>query len=226
MIRKNYNENFFKIINTEDRAYFLGLIYSDGSIVNDKKIKRYQLALKLHTKDKHILNDFIKCVNGEMEIWKHKQREMVEIKLSGKKLINDLENLGLHQNKTFTLEYPNIDEKLERHFLRGYFDGDGCIRLNKDKRDGSERGDLRIVSGSINMLDSINKKMNNLFGTKLNKLYGPKNKNYKYIGWSSMDDIEKIHKGFYNDSNFYLSRKKIIFDNIIEIIKNKQKYRK
>lgn len=226
MKRKTYNENFFEIINDEDKAYFLGLIYSDGSIINNEKIKRYQLVIKLHIKDQHILNDFIKCINGEMELWKHGQREIVEVKLSGKKLINDLKNYGLHPNKTFTLEYPNIDEKLERHFLRGYFDGDGCIRLSKDKRDGSERGDLRIVGGSINMLDTINKKMNILFGTNLNKLYGPKDKNFKYIGWASMDDIEKIYKGFYDDSNFYLSRKKTIFDNVMEIIKNKQKYRK
>jgi intein/homing endonuclease len=37
------------------------------------------------------------------------------------------------QNKTFSVKYPQINEKFERHFLRGYFDGDGCIRINTDK---------------------------------------------------------------------------------------------
>lgn len=37
---------------------------------------------------------------------------------------------------------------------------------------------------------------------------------------------EKIYQGFYFESNFFLSRKKIIFDEVIEIIKNKKKYRK
>ena len=64
-------------------------------------------------------------------------------------LINDLENLGLHQNKTFTLEYPNIDEKLERHFLRGYFDGDGYVSYV----DSSKSPKCGIASSSDNFTE-------------------------------------------------------------------------
>ena len=32
------------------------------------------------------------------------------------------------------------------------------------------------------MLNKINERMNLLFGTNINKLYGPKNKEYKFIG--------------------------------------------
>jgi hypothetical protein len=39
-------------------------------------------------------------------------------------------------------------------------------------------------------------------------------------------NIEKIYHGFYDDSILFLNRKKIIFDEVIETIKNKQKYRK
>jgi hypothetical protein len=88
------------------------------------------------------------------------------------------------------------------------------------------RGDLRIVGGSLDMLNKINERMNLLFGTNINKLYGPKNKNYKFIGWAGMKDIENIYNGFYTDSIFFLQRKKRIFDDVIEIIKNKEKYRK
>jgi hypothetical protein len=161
-----------------------------------------------------------------MKVWKHRQREISEVHFSGKKITNDLIKLGATPRKTFTLCYPNIDKNLERHFLRGYFDGDGCIRINTDKRDGSKRGDLRIVSGSIEMLNKINERMNYLFGTNINKLYGPKNKEYKFIGWAGMSDIEKIYNGFYSDTDLFLKRKKIIFDEVVETIKNKQKYRK
>jgi hypothetical protein len=100
------------------------------------------------------------------------------------------------------------------------------VRINKDKRDNSERGDLRIVGASLEMIEKINERMNYLFGTSLNKLYGPKNKEFKFIGWSAMTDIEKIYQGFYTGSCLYLSRKKIIFDRVIELVKNKKKYRK
>jgi len=221
-----YNEDFFERIDNEERAYFLGFLFADGCVINNVEKYRYQVTLKLHTKDRHILESFIVSVNGEMPIWKHGQREMVEIHFSGKKMVNDLINLGVTSNKTFTLQYPIIDETLERHFLRGYFDGDGCIRIKEDKRDNTKRGDLRIVSGSIDMLNKINERMNVLFGVNTNKLYGPKDKDYKYIGWSGMSDIEKIYNGFYSESVLFLNRKKIIFDEVIDIIKDKYKYRK
>ncbi len=129
MRKKLYNENYFEKINTEDKVYFLGFICADGCILNNNKTHRYQISLKLHVKDTDILNTFIKCIDGETKIWKHKQREMVEVKFSGKKIINDLSNLGILPNKTFNLKYPEIPLNLERHFLRGYFDGDGCIEL-------------------------------------------------------------------------------------------------
>lgn len=226
MRRKKYNENYFETIDTEDKAYFLGLIYSDGCLINNQKEYRYKLTLKLHIKDKDILEKFIKYVDGEMDLWFHGQREMCEISLSGKKIVSDLQNKGAYPNKTFNIKYPELDENLERHFLRGYFDGDGCIRINVDKRDGSKRGDLRIVSGSIDMLNKINERMNILFGTNINKLYGPINKEYKFIGWASMSDIEKIYYGFYTGVTLFLQRKNVIFNEVINIITNKKKYRK
>lgn len=226
MKRKFYNENFFEKIDSEEKAYFLGFISADGAIINDPKKHRYKVVIKLHEKDYSILEKLIESIDGEMEIWKSKTKDTAEVGFSGKKIIKDLENLGLHQNKTFTIKYPEIDEKLERHFLRGYFDGDGCIRVSKDKRDESKRGDLRIVSGSFEMIDTINKRMNFLFGTNINKPYGPKTKIYKFIGWAGMSDIEKIYNGFYAGSELFLQRKKITFDEVIEVIKNKKKYRK
>ena len=72
----------------------------------------------------------------------------------------------------------------------------------------------------------INERMNVLFGTNLNKLYGPKNKEYKFIGLAGMKDIEKIYEVFYVNANLFLNRKKTIFDDVIFEIKNKKKYRK
>ena len=51
-------------------------------------------------------------------------------------------------------------------------------------------------------------------------------KEYKFIGWAGMSDIEKIYNGFYSETDLFLNRKKIIFDSVINEIKNKIKYRK
>lgn len=221
-----YDENYFEKINSEDKAYFLGFIYADGCVVNDTDKYRYQLSLKIHNKDNHILEEFVKYINGEMDIWYHGQRTMSQVVISGKKILKDLETKGIIPNKTFTIQYPVIPENLERHFLRGYFDGDGCIRVNTDRRDNSKRGDLRIVSGSVDILNKINERMNFLFNTNVNKLYGPKDKQYKFIGWAGMTDIEKIYHGFYDNTNLFLIRKRVIFDEVMCLISDKRKYRK
>lgn len=226
MRRKKFNEDYFEVIDTPEKAYFLGFIFADGCLIDNPKEYRYKLNIKIHNKDEDILERFISLLDSEVEIWRSKNREISEIGFSSKKMINDLKNIGVYQNKTYTIEYPKIDEKLERHFLRGYFDGDGCIRINEDKRDQSKRGDLRIVGGSVKFIETLNERMGKLFGVNVNKLYGPKNKQYKFVGWAGMSDIEQIYNGFYSDTDLFLVRKKIIFDEVISIIREKYKYRK
>ena len=41
-----------------------------------------------------------------------------------------------------------------------------------------------------------------------------------------MSDIERIYDGFYSDTDLFLNRKKIIFDEVIDLIGDKNKYRK
>jgi len=226
MKRKNFNEDYFEVVDTPEKAYFLGFIFADGCLIDNPEEYRYRLNIKIHNKDEDILERFISLLDSEIKIWRSKGRDISEIGFSSRKMINDLKNTGLHQNKTYTIEYPKIDEKLERHFLRGYFDGDGCIRINEDKRDKSKRGDLRIVGGSVKFMETLNERMSKLFGVNINKVYGPKNKQYKFIGWAGMSDIEQIYNGFYYDTDLFLIRKKIIFDEVIGIIRDKHKYRK
>jgi len=226
MKRKKFNEDYFEVIDTPEKAYFLGFIFADGCLINNPKEYRYKLVIKIHNKDEDMLKRFISLLDSEVEIWRSKNRDISEVGFSSKKMINDLKNLGIHQNKTYTIEYPKIDEKLEKHFLRGYFDGDGCIRINKDKRDQSKRGDLRIVGGSVKFIQTLNERMGKLFGVNVNKIYGQKNKQYKFVGWAGMSDIEQIYNGFYSDTDLFLIRKKIIFDEVIDIIREKYKYRK
>lgn len=225
-VKKYFNESYFEFIDSEDKAYFLGFIYADGCLRYDEIKSYYYLTIKIHPKDVHILYSFIRCINGDFSVRHDKNRNIVELTLTGKKITKGLIKQGVYQNKTFTIKYPNIPIEFERHFIRGYFDGDGCIRVKIDSRNGKESGDLRFVSGSIDMLNSINERMNFLFGTKLNTLYGSKDKNYKFLGWSSMKDIESIYNYFYTDSNFFLKRKKETFDKVIDIIKDNKKYRK
>jgi len=81
---------------------------------------------------------------------------MAIFSVNRREFVKNLIDKGCHQAKTFTLEFSKfLREDLKRHFIRGYFDGDGTIYLAKMK--DSERFSLilNIVSGSFSILESI-----------------------------------------------------------------------
>jgi hypothetical protein len=59
MIRKKFNEDYFEIIDTPEKAYFLGFIFADGCLIDNPKEYRYKLNIKIHSKDEDILKKFI-----------------------------------------------------------------------------------------------------------------------------------------------------------------------
>lgn len=56
MIYKNINDSFFEKIDTEEKAYFLGLFYADGCNYINGNASR--VALSLQEDDKKILEIF------------------------------------------------------------------------------------------------------------------------------------------------------------------------
>ena len=139
---------------------------------------------------------------------------------------NDLDKLGISSNKTMVVKYPDISKKLQNHFIRGVFDGDGCISLRTDKRDNKQRGQFNICSGSYDFIKEYYDKLvifANLGGK--NKIRCPKG-TYYVVDWGGLSDIENIYDFLYKDANVFLKRKKETFDKVVSITKDKNKYRK
>ena len=221
----NFNENYFEKIDTEDKAYFLGFIVADGC-VRDNKAKYMKLKLKYN--DYNILEKFIKYTEYLGNVYYHKDKKYCELTLSGEKIILDLNNLGIFSNKTMIVKYPNIPRELENHFMRGLFDGDGCISVRtvkENSRDTGPRGPVNICSGSIDFIETYVDKLNEYCGITKNKIRCPKG-TYYVIDWGSFSDIEKFYEFFYKDATVYLERKKETFDNAVYISRSKIKYRK
>ncbi len=129
-----FDENYFGKINTSNKAYFLGLIYADGCIYP----LRNSLAIKLTREDNYILEEFKKDVKSNKPLYQRRSelikgtsyvgKAQSKIELNSRTLIEDLEKLGVVQNKSLILTFPNhLPNAFMHDFLRGYFDGDGCI---------------------------------------------------------------------------------------------------
>lgn len=133
--RKNrycLNENYFKIIDSEQKAYILGLIYADGYVGNESY---NNIVIGLN--DKEIIYKIASILEYTGPIRKSKKggyensKESYVLNFSSKIMAEDLRKLGLYPNKSLTLnELPSLSNTLIRHFIRGYFDGDGTIVLS------------------------------------------------------------------------------------------------
>jgi len=217
-VKYNFNEDYFEKIDTEDKAYFLGFIVADGCIDGNSN------AISIIQKETDVLYDFKKYIEFEGVIYTRSDKTASSIKISSHKTKMDLENLGIHSNKTMDVKYPKIPNHLENHFIRGVFDGDGCISLRTDNRDGSQRGQVNICSGSKDFINEYYDKLvkyANLSGK--NKVRCPKGSNYYVVDWGGLLDVEKIYEFLYKDANVYLERKKKTFDKVVSITKDRKK---
>lgn len=96
-----------------------------------------------------------------------------------------------------------------RHFIRGYFDGDGCISIIKGKN--TTRLRINLV-GTYDIIDTIQKKLINSLNIKKTKILGDiDKKNTFQLNIKNNNDIELIKKYLYGDSTIFLTRKRDIF---------------
>ena len=136
--RKHFiNENYFKTIETEKQAYILGFIYSDGCIEEHPSTS----ALTITQLEQDV--DILKKIKEEMKsdyplssvIQKINDKLKFRFYAYSIKLCEDLVKLGATPRKSLTLKFPFfLEEKLVPHFIRGYFDGDGCVWNGKRKK--------------------------------------------------------------------------------------------
>ena len=138
---RRIRHDFFKNIRTEIQAYLLGFYAADGSI-NEKR-KTFRIQLQLQDKELvYLYKDFIspdaRLFTIEPKEEKGRNNSIINghgsfgVDIVSTILVNDLVNLGIGYNKTYSeLHIPDIPKDLVKHFIRGYFDGDGSITRAK-----------------------------------------------------------------------------------------------
>lgn len=207
------NQHFFDNIDTEEKAYILGFICADGHI--DPSNNRLNISLK--DTDYTILEKIKCCMKSEHPIVRHiKKRnpytksnhlvlEQCSLTINGKVLVKPLIEMKLGGNKTYTLDsniMRYVPSDLVRHFLRGYFDGDGCVTWGKHYSSGYKYI-VQIAGNKDFLLSSFQK----IFPTDC-KLYKYKTSKQCYT-WkvANKNDVLKFLNYIYADAKIYLDRK-------------------
>lgn len=215
---KDINDNFFSDIDTEIKAYLLGFFAADGHIEKRKDYYTYCLKIGIHKKDVEILNLFNKYVANNLCLINYPKTKptMCTLSIHSTQIGEDLLKMGYDNRKTYTCKsIPKIRKDLIRHFIRGFFDGDGSVIVNKRKQ-GYNRT-FNICSFNVELVEEIF----SYFNITKNKIYKQRIKSSEKVvngnktifqdcySYQIKDVInfEKIFYYLYNDSNFFLERK-------------------
>jgi intein/homing endonuclease len=195
----------FSIIDTQEKAYFLGFVSADGYLLNNPDKGLYKLSIVLAEQDYEFLCMLRDFISPDSAINKYKRKDnntqiQCYLDIWNKKLIEELQIWGLHQKKSHTLTFPySIPKKFYWHWIRGYFDGDGCVYITKG---GSL---VAHLSGNVNVLTSIKEIFNSDHENRCNVYEHPKGI-YRQISYSSKT-AEAFLELMYQDATMYMPRK-------------------
>ena len=136
----NYDYSFFNVIDTEEKAYWLGFISADGNVWINEETQSCEVCIKLQASDFEHLKKFNKTIHGNLQVtfdericsFTGKPHKCCNIRLYCKEMAYDLIKHNVIPNKSLVIKYLNtLPKELERNYIRGYFDGNGCLSISK-----------------------------------------------------------------------------------------------
>ena len=194
------NHNYFKVIDDEHKAYWLGFLYADG--YNNEKF--YQVEITLKDEDKYILEELKKDCESTYNI-KYKEVNLNgkifpcnRLTLYSKEISQDLKKLGCMQKKSLIIKFPTeeqVPNSLIHHFMRGYFDGNGCIS-----------GNNFMLNSTKDFLDEYIKRLRNNTDISKAGYFSIDGQGHRW-SHASKRDLQKIFNYLYKDATIYLHRK-------------------
>ncbi len=218
---KKVNHNYFDILDTPNKAYFLGFLYADGCIITRQSGQK-QMVINLHEQDVEILNKFKKELDfsGDLHFYDgskisnknngYKRSNMYRLTISSDRICDNLIKLGCEPRKTFTCKFPTIEQVpdiLMPHFIRGLMDGDGYISSKKNRNRGINPTFTFGIVGTFSICSGVQ----NYLSGKLN--LNPYKKihstgNIYGMSYSHNLDVIKIFNHLYpKNCELYLTRK-------------------
>ncbi|MDA1977075.1 hypothetical protein PDL67_11015 [Bacillus cereus] len=217
--RYTLDEHYFDEIDTEQKAYWLGFIYADGFVGDDKF---NNIVIALSEVDLPHIESFADSINYRVAEGIERIRnsgpggfenskDIYVLNFSCSHMANALRNHGLYPGKSMTMaEFPNINPSLIRHFIRGYFDGDGsCYPVKPSSYHKGVKYEYDAVEFSIVGTKPFLEIMKSYLPIPTgNELKKSKTEEMKYLRMTAYGtNIMDIYKYLYEDATVFLKRK-------------------
>ena len=208
-------EDFFDKIDTQEKAYILGLLYADGWNQTERNV----IGIGLKESDKEILDKITSLIQPTKPLGYYKKNKLkrgfensqneYRLVIANKHISQRLVELGCGKAKTHNLTFPTEEQVpscLIRHFVRGYFDGDGSVSGDKQKQ-------FNLV-GTINFLlplQQILMKELSFSKTKLDQRHKERDNEIRSLRYCGINQCITFRDWLYKDATIYLERKYDIF---------------
>jgi len=215
------NETYFENIDTPEKAYVLGFIYADGNV------KGNRLKIALWDKDRELLERFSAAMGfngplGREEKTRPNRSDMCVLNVFGRTFCNHLKDKGVMENKVHRIQLPTfLPDDLLRHFVLGYFDGDGSIFEETASKDG-----LRYVvtfAGHEGFIRSLQSYFEKAIGVKGSFVVGEGKG--RCLSFNSTRALRVANFLYANPPPFLLRRKWDRFKTIVEKLQSRRKHK-
>jgi len=212
------NENYFNIIDCEEKAYILGLLFADGNL------RQNGFELTLVETDKEILEKISKIIYNKIVLNYKKSRHyrnssyvckpQYRLIVTSNKMKNDLMKHGCVQAKSFKIRLPKLNDDMYKHFIRGYFDGDGCFYVSKKRQNVVKVS----ITSNIYFCNELIDYIKNIHKIKIKSKI-----RYGEIGEvtiSNKNDVITFMNWLYDGSSIFLQRKLEKYQKFLNQINN------
>ena len=209
------NRYIFENIDTEEKAYWLGFLYADGSVGSTDN----RIELGLAAQDLHHIEKFKNFIGLNNQISYRDSSKSYRYTFKDKIFKEILIQKGCIPKKSLLLKFPTeqqVPSYLLRHFLRGYFDGDGHFTNTDSCFEAGYIGTLEFIQNSLKILPDTLRK-----NSKIKDVH--RKDGAKTYSFYSYHDVKIFLDYLYKDCNIYLDRK---YEHYLDFINNGSKYHK
>lgn len=189
------DRDYFAEVDTEAKAYVLGFLIADGHVQK----AGYRVEVSVKQSDAPLLAAIAREMRCDAPLRPMRNgydgSTSMRLQLFGRKLVEDLNALGLRHDKSTTARWPELSPQLEGHLARGLWDGDGYIGPRQFE-----------IIGTPAVLDGLVAAAKRHTGCQLRRRMSGEGRRYHYAYGTRRDTA--VLEWMYSDAAIALDRKR------------------
>lgn len=211
--------NFFQTW-SDEMAYVLGFWYADGSVDYSPQIRgRY---IRVGSTDKEVISFIKQALKSEHKIYttpRPGNKTFYLLQIGSTQMFEDLDKLGVVERKSNIITFPLVPKELLSEFIRGFFDGDGCVFIEKSSTGSYKRMITVFTSGSREFLIHLQETLFTEAGLTVTKIALVRNKTNStayQLRYSTRNSLRLFYFLYSKkETNFCMTRKYKLFQSYL-----------